>query len=148
MIKLQKIIVASHGYFASGIEDSIKILIGERNNIEFISAYRDSIPDSRVLKDKLRDILEKNKDNTIIMFTDIKGGSITNTAMELLPEYRNLNIISGSSLALILEYILSSEDEEELDYKELIKNCIIEAKEGMVYINELIEGGNEDDQIL
>ena len=68
--------------------------------------------------------------------------------MELLPEYRNLNIISGSSLALILEYILSSEDEEELDYKELIKNCIIEAKEGMVYINELIEGGNEDDQIL
>lgn len=148
MVKLQKIIVASHGYFASGIEDSIKILIGERNNIEFISAYRDSIPDSRVLKDKLRDILEKNKDNTIIMFTDIKGGSITNTAMELLPEYRNLNIISGSSLALILEYILSSEDEEELDYKELIKNCIIEAKEGMVYINELIEGGNEDDQIL
>lgn len=136
---MQKIIVASHGYFASGIEDSIKILIGERNNIEFISAYRDSIPDSRVLKDKLRDILEKNKDNTIIMFTDIKGGSITNTAMELLPEYRNLNIISGSSLALILEYILSSEDEEELDYKELIKNCIIEAKEGMVYINELIE---------
>ena len=145
---MQKIIVVSHGYFASGIEDSIKILIGERNNIEFISAYRDSIPDSRVLKDKLRDILEKNKDNTIIMFTDIKGGSITNTAMELLPEYRNLNIISGSSLALILEYILSSEDEEELDYKELIKNCIIEAKEGMVYINELIEGGNEDDQIL
>lgn len=145
---MQKIIVASHGYFASGIEDSIKILIGERNNIEFISAYRDSIPDSRVLKDKLRDILEKNKDNTIIMFTDIKGGSITNTAMELLPEYRNLNIISGSSLALILEYILSSEDEEELDYKELIKNCIIEAKEGMVYINELIEGENEDDQIL
>ena len=145
---MQKIIVASHGYFASGIEDSIKILIGERNNIEFISAYRDSIPDSRVLKDKLRDILEKNKDNTIIMFTDIKGGSITNTAMELLPEYRNLNIISGSSLALILEYILSSEDEEELDYKELIKNCIIEAKEGMVYINELIEGGTEDDQIL
>ena len=145
---MQKIIVASHGYFASGIEDSIKILIGERNNIEFISAYRDSIPDSRVLKDKLRDILEKNKDNTIIMFTDIKGGSITNTAMELLPEYRNLNIISGSSLALILEYIISSEDEEELDYKELIKNCIIEAKEGMVYINELIEGGNEDDQIL
>lgn len=145
---MQKIIVASHGYFASGIEDSIKILIGERNNIEFISAYRDSIPDSRVLKDKLRDILEKNKDNTVIMFTDIKGGSITNTAMELLPEYRNLNIISGSSLALILEYILSSEDEEELDYKELIKNCIIEAKEGMVYINELIEGGNEDDQIL
>nr|WP_293994570.1 hypothetical protein [uncultured Fusobacterium sp.] len=145
---MQKIIVASHGYFASGIEDSIKILIGERNNIEFISAYRDSIPDSRVLKDKLRDILEKNKDNTIIMFTDIKGGSMTNTAMELLPEYRNLNIISGSSLALILEYILSSEDEEELDYKELIKNCIIEAKEGMVYINELIEGGNEDDQIL
>lgn len=145
---MQKIIVASHGYFASGIEDSIKILIGERNNIEFISAYRDSIPDSRVLKDKLRDILEKNKDNTIIMFTDIKGGSIINTAMELLPEYRNLNIISGSSLALILEYILSSEDEEELDYKELIKNCIIEAKEGMVYINELIEGGNEDDQIL
>ena len=61
MVKLQKIIVASHGYFASGIEDSIKILIGERNNIEFISAYRDSIPDSRVLKDKLRDILEKIK---------------------------------------------------------------------------------------
>ena len=30
------------------------------------------------------------------MFTDIKGGSITNTAMELLPEYRNLNIKNSS----------------------------------------------------
>ena len=124
---MQKIIVASHGYFASGIEDSIKILIGERDNIDFISAY---------------------KENTVIMFTDIKGGSITNTAIELLPKYKNLNIISGSSLALVLEYILTSEDEEEEGYKEIIKNCIIEAKEGMVYINDLIAGGNEDDQIL
>lgn len=145
---MQKIIVASHGYFASGIEDSIKILIGERDNIDFISAYRDNIPDSKVLKEKIKNILEKNKENTVIMFTDIKGGSITNTAIELLPKYKNLNIISGSSLALVLEYILTSEDEEEEGYKEIIKNCIIEAKEGMVYINDLIAVGDEDDQIL
>ena len=99
-------------------------------------------------KKVIKNILEKNKENTVIMFTDIKGGSITNTAIELLPKYKNLNIISGSSLALVLEYILTSEDEEEEGYKEIIKNCIIEAKEGMVYINDLIAGGNEDDQIL
>ena len=54
---MQKIIVASHGYFASGIEDSIKILIGERDNIDFISAYRDNIPDSKVLKENIKNIL-------------------------------------------------------------------------------------------
>ena len=75
---MQKIIVASHGYFASGIEDSIKILIGERDNIDFISAYRDNIPDSKVLKEKIKNILEKNKENTVIMFTDIKGAFLYN----------------------------------------------------------------------
>lgn len=145
---MQKIIIASHGYFATGIEDSVKILIGERKDIEFIAAYRDEIPDNKVLENRLREIFESNKEKTLVMFTDIKGGSITNTAMSLLPEYPNLNIVSGTSLALVLEYILSSEDEEECDYKELIENCINEAKEGMVYLNTLLEGGKENGEIL
>lgn len=49
---MQKIIVASHGRFAKGIEDSIKILIGERKEVEFIAAYRDEIPDNKVLEEK------------------------------------------------------------------------------------------------
>lgn len=86
------------------------------------------------------------------MFTDITGGSITNTALSFIPDHPNLHIISGSSLSLILEYILTSEEEEEEnknpDYKKIIKQSIEEAKTGMVYINEILNGGNEDDQIL
>ena len=149
---MQKIIVASHGRFAKGIEDSIKILIGERADIEFVAAYRDDIPDNKVLEERFRKILEENNGKEIIMFTDITGGSITNTALSLLPEYPALHIVSGSSLGLVLEYILNSEEEEDdaecPDYKKVIKQCIEEAKNGMVYINDMINGGNEDDQIL
>lgn len=145
---MQKIIIASHGYFSTGIEDSIKILIGERKNIEFIAAYREDIPDNKVLEKKLREIFENNREKVLVMFTDIKGGSITNTALSLLPEYSNLNIVSGMSLALVLEYILASEDEKECNYKEIIKSCINEAKDGMLYLNTLVEGGKENGEIL
>lgn len=142
---MQQIIIASHGYFASGIEDSIKFLIGARDNIEFISAYRDNIPDNNVLERRIEEILIKCKDKTVVMFTDIKGGSITNTAVSLLPKYKNLNIVSGSSLALVLEYIINSEDSEERDYKQVIEESIVQAQDNMIYINKLIEGGNEID---
>ena len=145
---MQKIIIASHGYFSTGIEDSIKILIGERKNIEFIAAYREDIPDNKGLEKKLREIFENNREKVLVMFTDIKGGSITNTALSLLPEYSNLNIVSGMSLALVLEYILASEDEKECNYKEIIKSCINEAKDGMLYLNTLVEGGKENGEIL
>lgn len=149
---MQKIIIASHGKFSKGIEDSIKILIGERAEVDFIAAYREEIPDNRVLTEVFRKILSENKLKEIIMFTDITGGSITNTALSFIPDHPNLHIISGSSLSLILEYILTSEEEEEEnknpDYKKIIKQSIEEAKTGMVYINEILNGGNEDDQIL
>ena len=149
---MKKIIIASHGKFSKGIEDSIKILIGERKNIDFIAAYREEIPDNRVLNEVFERILFENKDNEVIMFTDITGGSITNTALSFVPKYPNLHIVSGSSLGLILEYILTSEEEEEEnekpDYRKIINQSIEEAKNGMVYINEMLNGGNEDDQIL
>ncbi len=148
---MQKIIVASHGNFSKGIEDSIKILIGEREDIEFIAAYRKEIPDNKVLEKRFKEILEGNKEKEIVMFTDITGGSITNTALNLLPKYPNLHIVSGSSLGLILEYILNSEEESEEenpDYKKVIKQCINEAKNGMMYINDMINKEEDDDQIF
>ena len=118
---MQKIIIASHGKFSKGIEDSIKILIGERKNIDFIAAYREEIPDNRVLNEVFERILFENKDNEVVMFTDITGGSITNTALSFVPRYPNLHVVSGSSLGLILEYILTSEEEERKRKNQIIE---------------------------
>lgn len=146
---LNKIIIASHGKFADGIKDAVNILIGEKAHIDFISAYTTEIKDAQFLKEKFVEIISLNKDKNIFILTDIVGGSITNTAMEVMKNYNNIHIISGMNLGLILEFINEIEDcNEPSNYFEIINQSIESAKEGIIYINQVINGGKQDDQAL
>lgn len=146
---MNKIIIASHGKFASGIEDAVKILVGERKDIDFISAYTTEIADGKLLKEKIINIADENSNKNIFILTDIIGGSITNTAVELMGVYNNIHVITGMNLGLVLEFINEIDDcNEKSDYKEIINQTITSARDGILYINRMVIGDDDDDQIL
>jgi mannose/fructose-specific phosphotransferase system component IIA len=105
--------VATHGRFASGIQDSVRIIAGDEvaNSLEIIDAYIDS-SDFTVKVKKF--IEEMNPEDEYIIFTDLYGGSVNTTILRSLeggkPE--NLYIVSGLNLGLLLETALSNPEEK------------------------------------
>lgn len=131
-------IIATHGNFAKGIENSIGIILGKFENLESLPCYTKE--DFNLAKEIDRMLLQY-KDKEIIVVTDIFGRSVNNAFMEKIPSNKNLHVISGLNLSLILE--LLGEQEEYNNAKELIENSIINSKESVKYGNLELEKENQ-----
>ena len=130
---MRRYIIASHGKFSYGIKNSLEMIIGERANIDYICAYVNGNNES--VDNKIKEMLKKvQDDDEVIVFTDILGGSITNLFLKYAKK-KNIHIIAGTNLPLVLEVVTS----EDLPIDVVIKNSINSAKESIVYLNKLIE---------
>ena len=74
------IVVATHGYFAKGILDSIKLICGEQENITYFCAYVDgeSMEDGdSEITSKLENLLDSfPKEDEVVVLVDLLGGSV------------------------------------------------------------------------
>ena len=95
-------IVATHGKFAEGIKTSIELIIGNIDNLEILNCY---MTQNFNLKEEVEFILKKYPKEELIVLTDIFGGSVNNEFLENISNYKNLNIVSGVNLPLILTLI-------------------------------------------
>ena len=74
-----KIIIASHGRFAEGIMDSLKMIAGEQDHVEPLCAYIDrSVDYSARIRQPVAD--HDYEKQALLVITDLLGGSgITNS---------------------------------------------------------------------
>ena len=77
-----KLLIASHGTFAKGIKSALKIIVGNVDNITTINAYVDECD----FKKELDTFFEVNKDEEIIVCTDLFGGSVNQAIIQKLKE--------------------------------------------------------------
>lgn len=134
-------IVATHGKFAEGIKTSIELIIGNIDNLEILNCY---ITQSFNLKEEVEFILKKYPKEELIVLTDIFGGSVNNEFLENISNYKNLNIVSGVNLPLILTLIEKQNDYDSI--KELIRESIEECSNSLIYCNDELEKKIEEDQ--
>lgn len=127
-------IIATHGNFAKGIENTIEIILGKFENLETLSCYTVEGFDLNFEIDR---ILKKYKEKEIIVVTDIFGGSVNNGFMERIPNNKNLNVISGLNLSLILE--LLGEQDDYINARELIINAMSNSIDSVKYGNLELE---------
>lgn len=126
---MKKILIASHGAFASGIKSSVDILFGNSDQIEVIDAYLD---DSRV-EDLMDTYFQKiEKKDQVIMMSDLYGGSVNQIMFRYLNR-ENTFLISGVNLALVLEI---AADASKMT-KERIQNMIHQARSAMVFVEDV-----------
>ncbi len=127
-------IIATHGHMASGIHNSIEILLGNKENIYSIDCYVDDKDVEKEIKD-ITEIKYPNED--ILIFTDLYGGSVNQIATRIAND--RIHVVTGINLALVLELItLDKITPEDI-------NAAIEgAKSQIVYINDItIENDDE-----
>ena len=139
---MYQFIIATHGLFAEGIKNSIEIILGKFENLSTLSCYIDS---NFNLKKEIDEILKKYNNKEIIVITDIFGGSINNLFMEEIPLNKNIHLITGLNLPLVLN--LLGEQENYLIPEELIQNSMEISSDAVKYCNlELIKTSKNEDE--
>ena len=125
------IVVATHGYFAKGILDSIKLICGEQENITYFCAYVDgeSMEDGdSEITNKLENLLDSfPKEDEVVVLVDLLGGSVCNEFIKLTGR-RPFHLIAGLNLGLLMQFVFTSEEltkEKINEIARMIKNCLI-----------------------
>lgn len=136
---MRHIILASHGTFSRGIYNSVQIILGEQENVHVIQAYVEEGQDvNDLITNTLKDI---PAEDDIIVCTDVFGGSVNNEWMKRLNR-KNLHLITGMNLGLLMN-VFMRKDEDDLE--NMIRQSIQEAKDGVVYCNDLLSDEDEEE---
>lgn len=103
---MKKILVASHGHLATGIQSSVQILTGMADQITAIDCYVDESD----FTPKIEEFIESvGSEDEGVIFTDIYGGSVFQKVVLLEPEKRGIVHVTGMNLGLVIETLISSE---------------------------------------
>jgi len=127
----RKIILATHGNFAAGIQTSLALICGETKNVECVCAYTEQSFD---LAKTVAQVLTDNKQKELIVITDIFGGSVNNEFFNYVGT-QPMYLISGLNLALLIELYTQLEVADSLEA--LVERAVASGRESLCYCNPL-----------
>lgn len=134
-----KVLIATHGMMASGVVNTLS-LFTDCSNISYLNAYVDESDYTQQIVDFINQIADTE---TAIIFTDIIGGSV-NQKVVAMNRRKNVKIITGFNLALILEIIMSNATQDEQ-----IEVIIEQAREQMKLIKlDLLQDSNDNEALF
>lgn len=138
-----KYLIATHGEFSKGIIDSVQLIIGEDIAIDYFCMTKSK--SSEDAAEEVRRYLADVKEESLIVLTDVFGGSVANLFTECLLEGDDFQLVTGVNLPMLLNLFLS-----EGSVEERISHSLEEAKKGILHVNACIKnkGGVEDDCII
>ncbi|BAP85409.1 PTS system fructose subfamily transporter subunit IIA [Paucilactobacillus hokkaidonensis JCM 18461] len=127
-------LVITHGDMGTETVKSMELLMGPQENVTALGLHPGESVDS--LRDQAYEVLAKNEDQyeETIVLVDLLGGSPSNVSLSTLAKYRELKIVTGLSLPLLINLLNFSE--AEADTEKLINDSIDVAKDGMKLIDK------------
>lgn len=134
---MRQFIVATHGTFAAGIMDSIRMLCGEQENVTELCCYTEAweTDGGGLVEQRIAALLDSYPTDTeLVVVVDILGGSICNEFIKQM-DRRPFHLLAGLSLPLLLE--LFSRDGEPVG--EMIDNSLDIAQAAAKYVNPLVK---------
>ena len=130
---MRHIIVATHGKFAEGILDSVRLIMGEHKEVQPFCAF---VEQGVNLNDQVDALLSSIPEtDEILVAADLMGGSVCNEFIRRL-DRPGLHIVAGLTLALLLEMIANV----DLPIDDVIRSAVELSRESIVYCNPLAVG--------
>ncbi|MBY1342809.1 PTS mannose transporter subunit IIA [Clostridioides difficile] len=140
---MKKFLIATHGELSRELVDTSKLIIGSLANIEYFCMTKDKSADDA--EKEIRSILSNNKDSEeFVVLTDVFGGSVANICTNLLLQGFKFELLTGVNLSMLLSILLLVEEDTKL----IVKSGLEEAKNGIVYVNELLENRNKIKNVM
>lgn len=130
---MRKYLVATHGELARGFVDAVRLIAGSDVAVECFCMTKSKSGDEA--EKEIRELIADCDRHEYVVFTDLFGGSVNNIFTSLLLEGYRFHLITGSNFPLLLEVLLSSEE----DLEGVITKAVGNARDGIVYINERVK---------
>lgn len=128
----KKFILITHGNFASGIKNTLEMIIGKQENLVAVDCYIEKDFDIEKI---VKDLLKKYSEYEIVFLTDIFGGSVNNYIMSILNE--KIYAVTGISLPFLINLF----EYQDLKSNDMIFKAITESKKELkkCEINKIIK---------
>ncbi len=125
------IIVTGHGGFATGLASNARLLAGGEADITAIDFNDGYTPEE--LEEDLRCAIETYKDRSSVMIlTDIMGGTPYLKAAALSVQYEKVRVLHGVSAALLLDLVIRNmSGNDGADPDSLAEELLQTAREGL-----------------
>lgn len=130
-------VIATHGTFAEGIYESLKIIVGEQDNVHLLNAFVESNEIEGPVNELLARIPEEEE---LIVCTDIFGGSVNNEWMKHM-DRENFYLITGINLPLLMQLFLSLEE----DTGTMIQTIVHKQETAPMFCNEFFTKKEEEE---
>lgn len=135
---MKKILIATHGTFASGAKSTIDFLMGNVADITCIDAYVN--PEENLVEQLETYFAGLTENDEVIVMTDIKGGSVNQKIVPYASK-KNVFLIAGFNLPLLVALAIAPEGLT----REEIKQNIEDAKKQMELVEVKPEETSEED---
>lgn len=142
--RLIKYIFASHGTLAKGILSSVELILGRQANVETLCAY---INEDFNLSLEVNRLLDSySVEDEVIVLTDIFGGSVNNEFIQQIGAgKKNIHLISGVNLPLVIDLIVTLDENKEEDLAIQIDSIIKNSITNIKYCNSIIDTVTNDE---
>ncbi len=121
-----KYFISAHGKMASGIKESLEVLLGSSKQVTVFDAYVD---DTNVEAEIKRQIEAVDEKDYLVMMSDISGGSVNQIMMRYMDRERTF-LVTGINLALVVG--LAAAYSETISAEEI--ETVIEQSRTMMFL--------------
>jgi len=122
-------ILIGHGDFAKAMLKAAEKIVGKQRYVNVISNVGLSCD---LLSKKINKIIHESRNEKII-FIDLPGGSCALSCLNIAKTTKNLNIICGANLPILIEFFLLR---EKYSAKELTPTLIKKGRENIIKLGE------------
>ena len=138
---MRKILISTHGEFAGGLKQTMNFVLGENEKVGVLSAY--TTPDFDMDREAASAVAEMEDGDELIVLTDVLGGSVANAFSGQL-SHPGVYVLAGVNAPMLLAMVPMLES--AVDTEELIQQGIQAAREGCVFINDLMKQVSEESE--
>ncbi len=134
------IIIVTHGQMAEGLKQTLFSILGEKDKVVSLSVTTESTLDS--LYEKIINLVEMLNTEHVVIFTDMLGGTPCNVALKVCKTKKNVHIVSGVNLYMLISAIHLREQYENVDgfnIQEYIDKILTDGKNCIIYVNQFFK---------
>jgi len=120
--------IITHEQMATCLQRATEKILGKQNDLYPYTNIEDSLP---VLAQKINQNIKDLKPDRIVCFVDLAGGSCWNLANMLRKEHKNITIISGVNMPMMISYFTNL---NEIPFEEFIKKVLKDGNRGILHV--------------
>ena len=120
--------IVTHEQMAICLQKAIDKLLGKQENLFPYTNLVDALP---VMAQKINDKIKEKQPKHIVCFVDLAGGSCWTLAHMISKQHKNVTIISGVNMPMLVSYYSNMND---LPFEALIEKIVKDGSRGIIHV--------------